>query len=83
VSHADTIRRLLAGTLEDPRGEIASALDAMEAENQQLRDALERIADNAEGWHGPEDLPNRFLQALHVIAKDARAALAAVRVEER
>ncbi len=45
-SHADTIRRLLplwqvSGTQGD---RLRSEVDAMEDENQRLRDALERIA---------------------------------------
>ncbi len=45
VSHADAIRRAFEGTLEDPRGEVAAALDALLAENQRLeheRDFLQR-----------------------------------------
>ena len=39
-SHADTIRKAFEGTLEDPRGEVSDALDALLAENQRLREAL-------------------------------------------
>jgi hypothetical protein len=76
VSHADTIRSLLplwhvGGTQGD---RVYAAVDAMEAENQQLRDAAQTLVDAcaAMGDRGVE------LSALQM-----REALAAVRVEER
>jgi hypothetical protein len=44
--HADTIRNALiwrSGRLAGPREDPLAALDALVAENQQLRDALERM----------------------------------------
>jgi hypothetical protein len=81
-SHADTIRRALSRvplTGDGSHPDVNDALDAVtewEAENQQLRDALERIAANGEAW----ELPPRGVIAMSRIA---RSALAAVRVEER
>jgi hypothetical protein len=51
------------------------ALDALLAENQRLRDALERIAENAEAWHGPYHPGDRFQGALSVVGDWAREAL--------
>jgi hypothetical protein len=48
----------------------------LKAENQRLRDTLERIALNGEDWHGPEpDMGH--VRALKVIAATARDALVA------
>ncbi len=44
MSHADTIRRAITGHLTKVEDDTAlAALDALLAENQQLREALERI----------------------------------------
>jgi hypothetical protein len=58
--------------------------DELEAENQQLRDALERVrplvtASVVDWALSMADTPSEFRR----IVEDARAALAAVRVEER
>jgi hypothetical protein len=47
--HADTVRRALSHPFIDAvdRGRIARATDELDAEIQRLRDALERIADEA------------------------------------
>ncbi len=40
--HADTIRAAFEGTLEDPRGEVAAALDALLAENREWQELSAR-----------------------------------------
>jgi hypothetical protein len=47
----------------------------LRAENQRLREVLERIALNGEAWHGPEPDPGH-VRALKVIAATARDVLA-------
>jgi hypothetical protein len=84
-SHADTIRRYIKAEYPpQPASQAANnaedAVDAMEAENQQLRDALEQIERMSRpcGAYGRVDYGS-----LPAASKIARAALAAVRVEER
>jgi hypothetical protein len=80
VSHADTIRRYIYPVTPALPGaptanQAEDALDALLAENQQLRDALERIAANGEAW----ELPPRGVIAMSRIARSALEG----RVEER
>jgi hypothetical protein len=87
-SHADTVRRYIKAEYPpQPASQAANnaedAVDAMEAESQQLRDALKRIDTSA-------PLPREHYDSAewwkHIASKRreiAQAALAAVRVEER
>jgi len=65
----------LLDRLEKAQESIMDLSDALrenaEREAQRLREALGRIADNAEAWHGADG----HKSALAVIAKWARAAL--------
>lgn len=50
--------------------------DAAEGRERELTQALERIAANAEDWHGPEGLESGHAKALAVVGGWAREALA-------
>jgi murein tripeptide amidase MpaA len=69
--HADTVRL----ELEAERHAHRKDNEYLLAEIQRLRDALERIAENAEAWHGPHEPGNRFQGALSVVGEWSREAL--------
>jgi hypothetical protein len=82
MSHADTIRDFIDGAkgqvYPTKTESVVAALDAMEAENQQLRDALEALRSelhairaNAESWHGDDVAKGRALAVISRWATDA------------